>query len=322
MSKVNLKNGRFDGKFIRWWENGQKHQEKNYKDGILDGKWTDWWADGSTYFEKNYKDGKKDGKWIEWHKNGQIKIDSNYKDGKLDGKYTQWYENGQKDGEGNYIDGKSDGKWTMWFPNGQISQEKFVKDGKKDGKWIERGITGKLIRESEWKDGECISGDWCADKLESEIELDSALIVNEEQQKKNELEAERAAEQLAFEKEQYNRLLTQEIQAEQDLARTLIIEDQLNTLKTVYVNNIAARAKQHWRYQGAEDDWGCEVYVLQDIDGTVQAVNVQNCNFDDSEKARAFKNSIERAIYRASPFPIAPDDAVFSREILFYFRAD
>ena len=39
------------------------------------------------------------------------------------------------------------------------------------------------------------------------------VIVREEQQKKNELEEERAAEQLAFEKEQYKRLLTQEVQA-------------------------------------------------------------------------------------------------------------
>jgi colicin import membrane protein len=44
--------------------------------------------------------------------------------------------------------------------------------------------------------------------------------------------------------------------------------------------------------------------------------------FDDSEKARAFKNSIERAVYKASPLPAAPDDAVFDREILFYFRVN
>ena len=220
MSKVNLKNGRFDGKFIRWWENGQKHQEKNYNDG------------------------KKDGKWIEW------------------------------------------------------------------------GITGKIIRESKWKDGECISGDWCP------VEQESASIVNEEQQKKNELEAERAAEKEAREKEQFNRLLTEEVQAEQDLARQLIIEDQLNTLKSAYINNIVARVYSYWRYQGAEDGWGCEVYVQQDRDGTVEAVNVQNCTLDDSAKAKSFRNSIERAVYKASPLPAAPDDAVFDREILFYFRVN
>jgi serine/threonine protein kinase len=65
------------------------------------------------------------------------------------------------------------------------------------------------------------------------------------------LEAERAEIQEAFEKEKYNRILTQEIQAEQDLARTLIIKDQLNTLKDAYINNIYQRVVTQWRYQGA-----------------------------------------------------------------------
>ena len=140
-------------------------------------------------------------------------------------------------------------------------------------------------------------------------------------QSKASVEAERAAEKEAFEKEQYNRLLTEAVQAEEDLARQLIIEDQLNTLKSAYINNIAARVKIYWHYQGAEDDWECTVYVLQDREGNVEAVNIQKCNLDNSEKAKAFKNSIERAVYIASPLPLAPDDAVFNREILFLFRA-
>ena len=106
------------------------------------------------------------------------------------------------------------------------------------------------------------------------------------------------------------------------------VEDQLDTLKSAYINNIAARIKSYWNYQGAEVGWGCEVYVLQDRDGTVEAVNIQNCNTGNSDnalmaddKARSFKNSIERAVYKASPLPTAPDDAVFDRELMFYFRA-
>ena len=179
--------------------------------------------------------------------------------------------------------------------------------------------------ESEEKEREAKEKELEAQKKREEAEAEAKEFkkrTEEEQQKKNLLEAERAAEKEAFEKEQYNRLLTQEVQAEQDLARTLIIEDQLNTLKDAYVHNIFSRVKYQWRYQGAEDDWGCDVFVQQDIDGTVQAVNIQNCNLDNSEKARAFKNSIERAVYKASPLPSSPDDAVFDREILFYFGVD
>jgi colicin import membrane protein len=113
--------------------------------------------------------------------------------------------------------------------------------------------------------------------------------------------------------------LTEEVQAEQDQERLVKIEDQLNTLKSAYVNNIAARVKSFWRYQGAEDDWTAEVYVVQDRDGTVVAVDVRNANVDDSSKAKVFKDSIRRAVYKASPLPSAPDEAVFDKELIFIF---
>ncbi len=147
-------------------------------------------------------------------------------------------------------------------------------------------------------------------------------LTEEERQKKDQLEAERAAQKEAFEQEQYQRLLTEEIQADQDFERQLKIEDQLNTLKNAYVNNISARVKVDWRYVGAEDDWGCDVYIKQSIEGVVEAVNVYNCTLDDSDKARSFKNSIERAVYKASPLPIAPDESVFDKEVLFFFRVN
>jgi SH3 domain protein len=155
---------------------------------------------------------------------------------------------------------------------------------------------------------------------EAEKEKDEAKKLTEEERiRLDELEAERTAQQLAFENEQYNRLLTQEVQAEQDQERLVKIESQLNTLKSAYVNNIAARVKSFWRYQGTEDGWSAEVYVVQDRDGTVVAVDVRNANVDDSSKVKAFKDSIRRAVYKASPLPIAPDSSIFSKELIFKF---
>ena len=120
---------------------------------------------------------------------------------------------------------------------------------------------------------------------------------------------------------EYQRLLAEEVL--EDLAREQKNEeDQLNTLKRTYTNHIAAKVRSYWIYQGAEDGWGCDVSIQQSIEGVVEAVNVQNCTLDDSDKARSFKNSIERAIYKASPFPIAPDESVFDKEVLFFFRVN
>ena len=67
---------------------------------------------------------------------------------------------------------------------------------------------------------------------------------------------------------------------------------------------------------------GCDVYVIQDREGNVKAVDVQKCNLDDSEKARTFKNSIERAVYKASPLPLSSDESFFDDEIILKFRVN
>ena len=121
------------------------------------------------------------------------------------------------------------------------------------------------------------------------------------------------------ENEEYKRLLEEEIKADEDLVKSILDEEQLNTLKSAYVNNISARVKSMWRYQGAQDDWTAEVYVVQDRDGTVVAVDVRNANVDDSSKAKVFKDSIRRAVYKASPLPIAPEESVFDKELIFKF---
>ena len=128
--------------------------------------------------------------------------------------------------------------------------------------------------------------------------------------------------ELERKKSEYEKLLKDEIKAEEEISDLLIVEDQLNTLRSAYVNNISARIKTFWRYQAAEDDWSCEVYVVQDRSGNVHAVDVTNCKVDDSSKAKSFSNSIERAVYKSTPLPYTSDDAVFDKEIYMVFRVN
>ena len=144
----------------------------------------------------------------------------------------------------------------------------------------------------------------------------------EAEKKKQEIEKQRKAESKKFKKEQSKRALTKEIQQEEDQDREIAQEDILNELKVNYINQIASRVRNQWRYQGAEDHWGCDVYILQDLDGNVQSVNVQSCKIDNNTRAKSFKDAIERAVYKASPLPPAPDNSVFDREILFHFRVN
>jgi len=118
---------------------------------------------------------------------------------------------------------------------------------------------------------------------------------------------------------QYKQLLAKEALEEQVTALSLVINDQLAVLKSLYVSNIAAKVKSVWRYQSAEDDWSAEVYVVQDRDGNVKAVEVKNANVSNSSLAKSFMDSIERAVNKASPLPGAPDDAVFDSQLYMLF---
>ena len=161
-----------------------------------------------------------------------------------------------------------------------------------------------------------------AKELAEEKRKEAEKIAKAAEKKKQEIESLRKVEAKRFKKEQSKRALTKEIQAEEDQDREIAQEDILNELKVNYINQIASRVHNQWRYQGAKDSWGCDVHILQDIDGKVHSVNVQTCNIDNNAKAKSFKNAIERAVYKASPLPPAPDKSVFDREILFHFRVN
>ncbi|SVB45352.1 uncharacterized protein METZ01_LOCUS198206, partial [marine metagenome] len=109
---------------------------------------------------------------------------------------------------------------------------------------------------------------------------------------------------------------------EQLQAKELLIENHLNILKSTYMNAIVASVKSKWQFFGIKNDWVCDVRIIQDEKGVVKEVDINNCIIDESYKENLFMNSIERAIYKASPLPLAPDEAVFDREILFRFVVD
>ena len=108
---------------------------------------------------------------------------------------------------------------------------------------------------------------------------------------------------------------------------SLMLDDQLNISEKFWVDSIAAKVRTYWRFSGARSDWSCFVYISQGPNGNVNTVKVDNCgdsimNIDDNPKLSSFKNSIERAVYKASPFPLAPTEAASSKQIIFEFRVD
>ena len=112
-----------------------------------------------------------------------------------------------------------------------------------------------------------------------------------------------------------------------DNNESLMLDDQLNISQNIWVESVITKINSYWRYSGARSDWFCYVFITQDRNGNVNTVDVDNCgdsimNIDENPKLSSFKNSIERAVYKASPFPLAPSEDAFSEQIIFEFRVD
>ena len=95
----------YSGDVFKNYLGGKTEYEGSYKNGKQDGKWTYWWENGQKGLEATFKNGKQDGLMTGWYENGQKEREGTLKDGEIDGLSTQWYENGQKRGEATFKDG-------------------------------------------------------------------------------------------------------------------------------------------------------------------------------------------------------------------------
>ena len=71
----------YSGKAFKNRMGGKKEFEGSYKDGKKDGLWTDYYENGQKSSELTYKNDKKDGKWTYWYEDGQKKWEGTYKNG-------------------------------------------------------------------------------------------------------------------------------------------------------------------------------------------------------------------------------------------------
>jgi colicin import membrane protein len=110
---------------------------------------------------------------------------------------------------------------------------------------------------------------------------------------------------------------------EADLKRSLAAEDQARTARAGpalanWQSQIAAKINRAWlRPPTARPGIECVLNVTQVPGGEVTQVSIGECNGD-----QAVRESIEAAVYRASPLPPPPDPALFDRNLKINFKPD
>jgi colicin import membrane protein len=111
-------------------------------------------------------------------------------------------------------------------------------------------------------------------------------------------------------------------EAQADLKRSLAAE-QANAVRSGpalanWQSLISAKIKSNWfRPPTARSGIECTLYVTQVPGGEVTQVRIGDCNGD-----QAVRQSIEDAVYRASPLPPPPDPSLFDRNLKIDFKPD
>ena len=155
-------------------------------------------------------------------------------------------------------------------------------------------------------------------ELRKKEEAERAKVAELDAKRKKEQDAKAAADK---KRKADEARLKREREAE--LKRRMAEEEQRAAavdagLLAQYVAQIQARVQRAWiRPPTARAGLNCVVYVMQVPGGEVVGVRVGECNGDDY-----VRQSIEAAVYRASPLPKPADPSLFERNLKLEFKPD
>ena len=131
------------------------------------------------------------------------------------------------------------------------------------------------------------------------------------------------AQKRAAEEKQRQAEAQEQAQLEEDLQHDLAAEEQARKARAgpalaSWQSQIAAKINRAWlRPPTAQPGIECILNVSQVPGGEVTEVTIGACNGD-----QAVRESIEAAVYRASPLPPPPDPALFDRHLRIDFKPD
>jgi colicin import membrane protein len=143
------------------------------------------------------------------------------------------------------------------------------------------------------------------------------------EQAKHAEEAKRA--ELAKQAEDAKRAADAKAKAEREaeLRRQLAEEEHVSAVeaspaRAQYLARLSSRIQNAWiKPPSARAGLDCIVNITQVPGGEVTSAHVSQCNGD-----AAARQSIENAVYRASPLPPPPDPALFDRNLVIHFHPE
>jgi len=176
-------------------------------------------------------------------------------------------------------------------------------------------------REQERQQAEAAAAEERRAAEQKAAELQAAQARQAEEQRKAEERA--AAQKRVAEERQRQADARDSSERLADLQRSLAAEERAKVARSgaalaSWESQIAAKITRAWlRPPTARSGIECVLNVTQVPGGEVTQVSIGECNGD-----QAVRESIEAAVYRASPLPPPPDPALFDRNLKINFKPD
>ena len=128
-----IKNGKKEGIWMYYYDNGGLAEKGIYKNGRREGTWHAYTiVDGNLWKTGNYKEGMKEGIWYTYsigvEDKNIVRWEINYNKNQKDGTFKRYFGNSKIDLEGKCKDGKKYGDWKKYLFEGGLSYTKNYKD--------------------------------------------------------------------------------------------------------------------------------------------------------------------------------------------------
>ena len=128
-----LINGKEEGNWKYFYENGTAKAEGKFNNGEKTGKWKYYYPNGKLQQTGDYTNGKLSGIWVWYYDTGELLREEYYIYGKLDGEATEFDKLGNVIAKGNYMEGYKEGEWI--YRSGDQTEKGNYVMGEKNGVW-------------------------------------------------------------------------------------------------------------------------------------------------------------------------------------------
>jgi len=170
-----------DGKYISYYENGNKKSEGFYRNDEATGFWNYYFESGKLKMRGQLRDNTNYGLWRFYYENGNVSMEGEIYHGQREGAWNFYFESGFLKSTGNFKNGKKTGIWNHYYEdktikaqafykgemglyrefysNGKVKLEGYNRAGKSDSTWIYFYENGVKQAEGEYEDGQR-NGQW------------------------------------------------------------------------------------------------------------------------------------------------------------------